>query len=238
MGVIRSTLSKNIAKKTKAMKTPKEVIDFLSENYEKPNAVEKVDMIRRLFNLKMTEIASISDHIDDYQDTIDSLSAVRIVFDDETQALIMLGSLPGSWSGTVTALSAAAGKKNLKSEDVKEVLISEETRRKKLDATSSSGAALTVTSKGKSRTNNNWKSESGKNTGGGSKSKDKEKAKEKDELMKCYKCGETGHFKRDCPMRGKNRENVVAENIEDAMFLSVSSTLELWVLDLGASFHS
>ena len=60
-------------------------------------------------------------------------------------------------------------------------------------------------------------------------------------------CGEKWHFHTNCtkPKKKQNQKfgddnDYVnsAEDIEDALILSVNSRVESWILDSGASFHS
>ena len=50
-----------------------------------------------------------------------------------------------------------------------------------------------------------------------------------------------GHFRRQCKSPKKKNEddsaNVVTEEVQDALLLTVDSPLDNWVLDSGASFH-
>ena len=52
----------------------------------------------------------------------------------------------------------------------------------------------------------------------------------------------TGHFRRQCKSPKKKNEddfaNVVTEEVQDALLLTVDSPLDDWVLDSRASFHT
>ncbi|KAJ8772171.1 hypothetical protein K2173_027348 [Erythroxylum novogranatense] len=85
-------------------KTTKALMEELTEYYEKPSAVNKVHLMRRLFNLKMAEGTSVDHHINELNKVLNQLSTVNIDLDDEIQALILLSSLPESWSATVTSV--------------------------------------------------------------------------------------------------------------------------------------
>ena len=69
----------------------------LSGMYEKPSANNKVHLMKKLFNLKMAENASIAQHLNEFNTITNQLSSVEIDFDDEIHALIVLASLPNSW---------------------------------------------------------------------------------------------------------------------------------------------
>lgn len=77
---------------------------------------------------------------------IAKLSSVKINFDDEVQCLILLSSLPKSWSGLVTNVCVLAGKANLKFDEVRDMIFSKEVRRK--ESASTSGSALNTGNRG------------------------------------------------------------------------------------------
>ena len=55
----------------------------LSSMYEKPSALNKVHLMIRLFNLQMTEGASVAKHLNELNTITTQLSSVKIEFDDE-----------------------------------------------------------------------------------------------------------------------------------------------------------
>ncbi|KAE8693764.1 putative galacturonosyltransferase-like 4 [Hibiscus syriacus] len=232
LGVIRLTLSRNVAFNIAKEKTTAGLIAALSNMYEKPSASNKVHLMRRLFNLRMTEEASMAQHLNELNTITTQLSSVEIEFDDEVRALILLSSLPDSWNATVTAVSSSSGNSKLKFDDVRDLVLSEEIRRRESGEASTSSALHTKSRGRTSERNSNHgrsKSRRGKSTTG-----------KKD--FTCYNCGKKGHFKRDCRALKKNtgaQESAnVTEETGDAMILSVNSPIESWILDSGASFHS
>ena len=64
--------------------------------YEKPLANNKVHLMKKLFNLKMVENASIALHLKEFNTITNQLSSIEIDFDDKIRALIVLTSLPNS----------------------------------------------------------------------------------------------------------------------------------------------
>ncbi|KAE8657593.1 ABC transporter B family member 6 [Hibiscus syriacus] len=91
----------------------------LSSMYEKPSASNKVHLMRRLFNLRMAERASVAQHLNELNTITTQLSSVEIEFNDEVRALILLSSLPDSWNATVTAVSSSSRNSKLKFDDVR-----------------------------------------------------------------------------------------------------------------------
>ncbi|GKA95743.1 retrovirus-related pol polyprotein from transposon TNT 1-94, partial [Tanacetum coccineum] len=58
------------------------------------------------------------------------LMSVDIKFDDEVQALLLLSSLPESWSGTVITVSGSTGTTNLKFYNIRDLILGEDIHRK------------------------------------------------------------------------------------------------------------
>nr|GEW43891.1 retrovirus-related Pol polyprotein from transposon TNT 1-94 [Tanacetum cinerariifolium] len=106
------SLAKNVAYNVVCEKTTYGLIKALSNMYEKPSMSNKVFLIRQLVNTKMKEGASIADHVNEFNSILSRLVSVDIKFDDEVQALLLLSSLPESWSCTVTACSKPIASKD------------------------------------------------------------------------------------------------------------------------------
>ncbi|XP_056692504.1 uncharacterized protein [Spinacia oleracea] len=83
LGVIRLTLSRNVAFNIAKGKTTAGLMKALSNMYEKPSASNKVHLMRRLFNLRMTEGASVAQHLNELNSVTTQLSSVEIDFEDE-----------------------------------------------------------------------------------------------------------------------------------------------------------
>ena len=66
--------------------------------------------MKKLFNLKMIENASVAQHLNEFNTITNQLPSVEIDFDDEIRALIVLASLPNSWEATRMAVSNSTGK--------------------------------------------------------------------------------------------------------------------------------
>ena len=66
----------------------------LSKLYEKPSASNEVFLMKRLFNMKMSKSGSIADHLNEFNTLTSQLSSVKVNFDDEVRALLILCSFP------------------------------------------------------------------------------------------------------------------------------------------------
>ena len=184
LGVIRLTLSRSIAHNVVKEKTTTDLIKALSGMYEKRSANNKVHLMKKLFNLKMAENASIAQHLNEFNTITNQLSSVEIDFDDEIRALIILASLPNSWEVMRTAVSNSTGKEKLKYNDIRDLILAEEIRKRDASETSGSGSALNLETRGKG---NNRKSNRGR-----SKSKNSNRNRSKSRLGQQVQCWNYG----------------------------------------------
>ena len=97
LGVIRLILSRSVTHNVVKEKTTSDLMKALSGMYAKPSVNNKVHLMKKLFNLKIAENASVAQHLNEFNTIRNQLSFVEIDFDDEIRALIVLTSLPNSW---------------------------------------------------------------------------------------------------------------------------------------------
>jgi hypothetical protein len=119
LAVIRLSLLKSVAHNIVKEKTTVGLMAALSSMYEKLSANNKVHLMKKLFNLKMAEGASVAQHLNEFNTITNQLSSVEIDFDDEIHALIVLVSLPNSWEAVRMAMSNSVGKSKLSYKDVR-----------------------------------------------------------------------------------------------------------------------
>ena len=74
LGLIWLTLSRNVAFNIVKEKTTSGLLKPLSNMYEKPSAMNKVYLMRRLFNLQISENGSVSDHINEFHMIVSQLN--------------------------------------------------------------------------------------------------------------------------------------------------------------------
>jgi hypothetical protein len=238
LGTIRLSLAASVAFNILKEKTTKDLMDALAKLYEKPSASIKVFLMKRLFNMKMSEGGSVADHLNEFNTVTNQLSSVKVDFDDEVRDLLILCSLPKSWNGLVMAVSnSVSGSNTLKFDDVVGVILSEEMRRKSTGETS--GNALNMESRGRQK-------DRGKGSGNHGNYR-KGRSKSRLGKIECWNCGKKGHLKKDCRAPKKQRDgqqernqeaNVTGDVLQDALILSVDNISESWVVDSGASFHA
>ena len=141
LGVIRLTLSRFIALNVVKEKTTVNLMKALSGMYGKSSMINKVHLMKKLFNLNMAGNASIAQHLNEFNTITNQLSYVEIDFDDEIHALIILASLPNSWVAMRMLVSNSTGKEKLKYNDIRDLILVEEIRRRDAGETSGSGSA-------------------------------------------------------------------------------------------------
>jgi hypothetical protein len=107
----------------------KDMMDTLDKIYEKPSVSNKVVLMKRLFNMKMSKVGSVVDNLNEFNTVTNQLSSVKVDFDDEVRALLILCSFPEIWNGLVMVVSNSVfGSNTLKFDDVVGVILSEEMR--------------------------------------------------------------------------------------------------------------
>ena len=124
----------------------------LEELYDQKTAAKKAYLFRKLGKLQYKEGTSIAQHLNEMKSLVNQLSAMKLVLDDELQALLLLNSLPDSWETLVVSLSNSAPDGIMRMNHVTGSLLNEETRRKSSSDESHSEALVTERrGRGKSR---------------------------------------------------------------------------------------
>ncbi|GJS65089.1 putative RNA-directed DNA polymerase [Tanacetum coccineum] len=234
LGAVRLSLAKNVAYNVVNEKTIYSLLKALSNMYEKPSTSNKVFLIRQLVNMKMNEGASVVDHVNEFNSILSRLMSVDIKFDDEVQALLLLSSLPESWSGTVTAVSGSTGSTKLKFDNIRDLILGEDIRRKTSGEYSNS--LLSAEDKGRGRKQDRGQ----KHNRSRSKSKKRGQSKNRQDIT-CWNCNQKGHFQNQCskPVTSRDKEvNMAARDYDDALVCCVENTIDDRIMDSGASFHA
>lgn len=119
------------------------------------------------------------------------------------------------------------------------------------DSNHTSGGVMHVRGRSQHRfkSMNNFSQNFGKDKG-----RSKSRSKSKQKYRTCYKCGEKGHYMKECPRNRNNQSNnhanvasssdnsgdvfVVIENCDASNFVSSSSLHDNeWLVDSGCTFH-
>ena len=73
-----------------------ELMETLAKLYKKPSTLNKVFLMKHLFNMKMGEVGSIENHLNEFNTVTNQFSSIKISFNKEFRALLILCSLPES----------------------------------------------------------------------------------------------------------------------------------------------
>ena len=92
--------------------------------------------------------------MNEFNTITNQLSSIEIDFDDEIRALIILAFLPNSWETMRMAVSNSTGKEKLKYNDIRDLILAEEIRRKDAGETSGFGSALNLETRGRGNDRN------------------------------------------------------------------------------------
>ncbi|KAL6334618.1 hypothetical protein AAG906_019470 [Vitis piasezkii] len=190
--VIRLTLFRSVTHNVVKEKTTTDLMKALSEN------------------------ASVTQHLNEFNTITNQLSSIEIDFDDELRALIILASFPNSWEAMRMAVSNSKGNEKLKYNDIRDLILVEEIRRRDAGETSGSGNDRS-SNRGRSKSKNSNQNRSKSRSG---------------QQVQCWNCGKTGHFRRQCKSPKKKNEddyaNAVTEEVQDALLLAIDSPLDDW----------
>ena len=69
--------------------------------------------MKKLITLKYKEGRNIIEHTSEFQELVDPLTTMKIILDDELQALFLLSSLPDSWETLVVLVNNSAPNEKL-----------------------------------------------------------------------------------------------------------------------------
>ncbi|KAI5315217.1 hypothetical protein L3X38_044393 [Prunus dulcis] len=210
---------------------------------------QETDAYKLWTKLSSIDGRSVTEHLSDFQGLINLLTNMKMVLDDELQALVLLSSLPDSWDTLVVSLSNSAPQGVLTLDIVKENMFNEEARRKEQGVVAES-EALVLEYRG--RTNNRKFHRRDKSKG---RSRDGSRGRSKTRKdLECYHCGGIGHMKRECRLfkreQDRGNENSDARHTTATTFdgneviilcgdgfVNLSSQDTCWIVDSGASFH-
>src|SRR4051812_3952496 len=181
------SVTDDVLRKIATEKTTSDAWKKLEVLYSEKSLTNRLYLKKRFYNLRMDEGTPIKQHLDLFNSIIMDLENIDIKVESEDQALIVLCSLPASYETFVDTL--LYGKDTISLDDVRNALKSKELK--------------------KSFWNGMDVSESQCLMAGGSSQKDNRsegRSKSKEKTISCFEYHEKGHYKRDCPMLRKRKE--------------------------------
>ena len=88
--------------------------------------------MKKLYNLKMKEGASVAKHLNAFNIITNQLASVKIILDDEIRAILLMCSMRDSWENLIVSMSTSTTIGTLKFDDVSGSLMNEELRCKSI----------------------------------------------------------------------------------------------------------
>ncbi|KAE9277120.1 hypothetical protein PF008_g28929 [Phytophthora fragariae] len=213
LGIIAQGVELQHQAKTRSATRAIQAWGTLREFYNRTTLHNRVTMTRRLHEFKMDDGASMSKHLDAFDELLVGLQTMGEPVDVARQLVVLLSSLPVEFELISSIIENA---KDITLIEVKEKLLKEYERLEKKDTTTERAFKVNAGrfkgSKGNGRKWNGPK----KNAG--------------DFLGKCFKCNQPGHMKRECPERNAGVD-------DDAVFAVGTEHLNGWLIDSGATAH-
>ncbi|KAJ0624083.1 putative RNA-directed DNA polymerase [Helianthus annuus] len=167
---IRLCLAKNVLANVHGISTAKDLWEKLEQLYQGKGISNRLYLKEQFHTFRMDGDTKISDHLSVLNNIVSELEAIGVKVEDEDKTLRLILSLTSSYEHMKPILMY--GKETLKYADVTEKLLSEEKRLGSSGHTSSEGTVLIC--------------------GNGKK-------KHSQKIPVCWKCGQSGHVKRNCP---------------------------------------
>ncbi|KAL4561747.1 hypothetical protein LXL04_033921 [Taraxacum kok-saghyz] len=168
---IRLSIAKNVLAKVHGISTAKELWEKLEQLYQGKGISNRLYFKEQFHTLRMNGDTKKSDHLSVLNNIMSELEAIGVKVEGEDKALRLILSLPFSYEHMKPILMC--GKETLKYADVTGKLLSEEKRLESSYHTSSSEGMVLVCGKGKK--------------------------KYSQKTPVCWRCGQSGHVKRNCP---------------------------------------
>lgn len=104
-GIILSSIDNAHKRAVQAMKSPKEIWDYMHKTYQANTVISRATILRNLFRTDMREGTSLEAHFAKFDESIsDAARAGMNLGDEENLAMALLMSLPPSFEHVVTAL--------------------------------------------------------------------------------------------------------------------------------------
>ncbi|CAO2039672.1 unnamed protein product [Urochloa humidicola] len=196
--------------------------DALSARYDAAYAGSELYLMENFYDYKIVNNRSVVEQAHEVQCIVKDLELLKIQIPDRFVAGCMIAKLPSSWRNFVTTLKhrrLEISVENL----IASLDVEEKARKKDTSEKGDQGQSSANMVQGKfSRGGKN----NGKNKGNNKVNKTttfKKKNNNKAD-MRCYTCGEPGHFSKDCPDRADRKGSKAGS--KDVNMVTISNTAD------------
>ncbi|KAG8473469.1 hypothetical protein CXB51_035771 [Gossypium anomalum] len=211
----------------------------------------KLHMKQRLYAHRLEEGASVHEHLTVFKEILSNLEAMEVQYDKEDLGLILLCSLPPSYSTFRDTILYS--RESLTVDEVYDSLTSYDKMKHLVVKPDSQGDGLII----RERQDRNADDDRGRTQERNPRGKSKGRSKSSNRGKTCNFCKKKGHIKSECyklqnkikreaaNQKGKQPENSgeadVVEDYSDGELLVASvndsKVSEEWILDSGCTFH-
>ncbi|KAG8473296.1 hypothetical protein CXB51_035427 [Gossypium anomalum] len=211
----------------------------------------KLHMKQRLYAHRLEEGASVHEHLTVFKEILSNLEAMEVQYDKEDLGLVLLCSLPPSYSTFRDTILYS--RESLTVDEVYDSLTSYDKMKHLVVKPNSQGEGLIV----RGRQDRNTDDDRGRTQERNHRGKSKGRSKPSNRGKTCNFCKKKGHIKSECyklqnkikreaaNQKGKQPENSgeadVVEDYSDGELLVASvndsKVSEEWILDSGCTFH-
>uniref|UniRef100_A0ACD5UZL7 Uncharacterized protein n=1 Tax=Avena sativa TaxID=4498 RepID=A0ACD5UZL7_AVESA len=249
LSLIQLHMSNNILQEVLEMKFAAALWEKLEMIYVSKDLTSKMNVKMKLFSHRLQEGGSVMNHISVFKEIVSDLQSMEVKYDDEDLALLLLCSLPSSYTHFRDTILLSRDELTLV--EVHDALKQREKMKTMVgsDETSSKAEALQVRGRTEQRYNNYGNRDKSKDGRSRSKSKGKDKF--------CRYCKKSNHVIDDCwKLQNKEKRNgtyqpkdrsegtgkaAVFSDSSDGeclvVFAACASRDDEWILDTACSFH-
>ncbi|KAG8500752.1 hypothetical protein CXB51_002776 [Gossypium anomalum] len=246
-----STLTDEEKKRLMKEKTAAALWKRLEQICMSKTLTSKLHMKQRLYAHRLEEGASVHEHLTVFKEILSNLEAMEVQYDKEDLGLILLCSLPPSYSTFRDTILYS--RESLTVDEVYDSLTSYDKMKHLVVKPDSQGEGLIV----RGRQDRNTDDDRGRTQERNHRGKSKGRSKSSNRGKTCNFCKKKGHIKSECyklqnkikgeaaNQKGKQPENFgeadVVEDYSDGELLVASvndsKVSEEWILDSGCTFH-
>lgn len=241
-------LSDAVLRKVGKLKTTKKLWQKLEDLYLLKSTPNKLYLLERFFSFKMDSSKELDDNLNVFNKLVQDIVNCGESVPETYKAIILLNAIPDIYREVKNAIKY--GRDILTPEIVVDSLRSKEMemRAEKHDRKSGEIHMMRGRTQFTQHSHNGYQS-NGESSSNGHRRKSKGKPRSKSSIKerKCYGCGNTGHFIKDCykeknKQKGRDRDEVNvlssdSSNCDGEVYMITSSVVSSAELNLTANSH-